>query len=177
MRQRCFQLTKKLQSFDPKLFASVVVVTRRNPNWVENSDLERTIKTEQIHVFERATRCESIWLNDDTQIHVLKPYGNFVFALTDNWNAKGNPVDWGLEPIMSRLRSINIQARADFFTKLEEEEEKARQSEERARKNKLEDFLHEFHLPLRKASEGINTSLIQSDKKFQRKFEKRIHRS
>lgn len=33
-----------------------------------------------------------------------RPKEHFVFALTSDWTLKGTPVDWGIEPLLSKLK-------------------------------------------------------------------------
>lgn len=54
----------------------------------------------------------------------------FVLALTDDWRPGGKPVDWGIEPLVQRLKSMDSWSR-DIYrevvkTRKEQEETRAR---------------------------------------------------
>lgn len=149
---------------------------QKNPLFVEGGDEPAQVFVEQIHVFEKSKRWDSFQLDDSTLIHYSKPSAKFVFALTTDWTARGRAVEWGWLPIRERLIEIDTHTRENFFKDLDSEHEKAEESADRARKNNLENFLHDFHEPLRKVSSDINTAQIQSDRRHMKRHERRLNR-
>lgn len=99
---------------------------------------------------------------------------HLVMSLTDTWGVRGHRVDWGIEPIMARIKALdlwNSDNLSEEFFKNEEIEEK---SKERQMRNNIESFLYEFKSQFAKATDGINTSTLDKldkrrlgDKKWQ----------
>lgn len=50
----------------------------------------------------------------------------FILALTHNWLLTGEPVDWGIEPIMETLRSMDQWNHDDFNEMIETRDRKER---------------------------------------------------
>lgn len=88
------------------------------------------------------------------------PY-HMVFALTDNWNARGKPRDWGLEVILARLRAMDLWRDETEVERINKQFEKTEQENERDLKNNIESFLKEFRRQFARATDGINTSTLE----------------
>jgi hypothetical protein len=116
-------------------------------------------------IFRKSQRVETFYLDDTTVIHSVRPAPHFVMALTHNWKANGIPVDWGLEPILARVKSLDLWNR-DIVSDLEVQEEKHLESCERDRKNKTEDFLHEFRSDFKRTFSDVNTSTLDKKKQI-----------
>jgi hypothetical protein len=88
----------------------------------------------------------------------VSPY--FVFALTDNWATTGNPVEWGIEPIIARLRAIDLWNNPSLTEDLLKSYEKRDQEKARERKNNTEAQMAEMYPIFKKAFADINTSTL-----------------
>lgn len=110
----------------------------------------------------RKTRAAESYDFDGTVVHriVIRPH--LVFALTDNWTVFGRPVDWGIEPILARLKEMDLHNR-DVAGELIDSYEKAEKSKERGLRNDAEAFFADHRREFARATDGINTSLIKSD--------------
>ena len=86
------------------------------------------------------------------------PY--LVFPLTDNWNMTGTPVEWGIEPILARLKAMDLWNR-DIAKDLIESYEKKSEEKDRDRRNNTESFLYEFRSQFAHATKDINTSTLK----------------
>lgn len=84
----------------------------------------------------------------------------FVIALTNTWNHNGVPVEWGLEPIMAQLRSMDAWRYdgiyKDLVDKREREERISKQSYSNDMKARAMDLRRDFA----KATNDINTSTL-----------------
>jgi hypothetical protein len=94
-----------------------------------------------------------------------RPHLNLVFALTDNWTQKGRPVEWGLEPILNRLKSIDVWRDPDFAENLIAQYEKDAQSQKRQMKNTVESFLIDYRRQFAKTFGDVNTSTLEKTDK------------
>lgn len=94
------------------------------------------------------------------KLYVSRPFRHYIMSLTHNWNIRGNPVDWGLEPIMARIKAMDLWQNDRMAIDLEAEHEKVDKSKERDFSNTVESFLYDFRSQFAKATDGINTSTL-----------------
>lgn len=92
-----------------------------------------------------------------------------VFALTDNWTVNGNPVPWGVLPILQKLREIDVSQRDTMFDELRKKREKEKESKERHLKNELDAGLKEQRRAFAKSFDDFNLSILDKKKDKRRK--------
>lgn len=97
---------------------------------------------------------------DGMSIFIPVRVPEYVLSLTHNWSANGRSVDWGIEPIMQRLNSIDGY-RFDAAKEMEDQIEKREQGKKREFQNKTEDFFSEHRSEFKKAWSDINTSTLK----------------
>lgn len=96
-------------------------------------------------------------------IHILFSDANvnkLVMSLTDNWSANGQPRLWGIEPILMRLRQIDVSGNQSHLEELRKQREREEESRKRDMKNKIEDGAREARPLFAKAFNDINTSTL-----------------
>ncbi len=104
-------------------------------------------------------------------IHIYRRTSNpadpmhIVFCLTNNWVASGRPVEWGLEVIVSRLRAMDLWADETELDRIERQNIIRDASKERSRQNNVESFLYDFRKQFARATDGINTSALKTDRR------------
>ena len=91
---------------------------------------------------------------------------HFLFALTDTWQPTGRPVDWGVEPLMNRIRAMDLWRDDTFVERWEANHEKLEQGKRRDFGNSVESFMYDFRRQFQRATNDINTSTLN---KVQRK--------
>jgi hypothetical protein len=104
-------------------------------------------------IYRKDQRIESYDV-DGVVIHFVRPAPYLVFALTDNWNIHGNRVDWGIEPIMKRLKECDLWSR-DLAKESMESIEKAKASDDRAAENHIESYLKDIRKSFARATDDI----------------------
>jgi hypothetical protein len=87
-----------------------------------------------------------------------EPY--FIFALTDTWQASGRPREWGIEPILNRIKALDLWRDQTVVDEIIADAEKQAESDGRAARNSIESFLLDFRKPFAKAFDGVNTSTL-----------------
>lgn len=107
-------------------------------------------------VYRKGSRVEPYDVNGHL-INFVRPAPYFVFALTENWKTNGVPVEWGIVPILERLKAIDLWNR-DLAEECIRSTEKTTQAIERDRKNSTESFLKEFRTQFARATNGVNTA-------------------
>lgn len=110
-------------------------------------------------VWRKAYRFEEFEF-DGKRFLFSRPDLKLVFALTDNWTQSGRPVDWGLEPILNRLKSIDVWRDPDFAEKLIAQYEQDEQSNRRNLRNTVESFLIDYRRQFAKTFGDVNTSTL-----------------
>ena len=90
-----------------------------------------------------------------------------VFKLTDNWSQRGQPVDWGIEPILNRLKAMDLWKDFTAYDQLKLDEIKYQESKERDRRNSIESFLIDFRKQFVKATDDIR--IANMDTKYDRR--------
>ena len=85
---------------------------------------------------------------------------HFIMALTDTWQPTGTPVPWGSEPILNRLRAMDLWRDDTFVERYIADCEKLEKSRERGMRNSIESFLYDFRSQFQKATDSINTSTL-----------------
>jgi len=86
---------------------------------------------------------------------------HYVFSLTDNWTLTGKPVEWGSEPILARLKAMDLWNSGVGLEEMFEHNDKVELSKERARKNNIESFLLDFRRQFAKTFDGVNTANLK----------------
>lgn len=85
---------------------------------------------------------------------------HLVMSLTDTWGVRGKPVEWGILPILARLRAMDLWNSDNLMTAFIKNEEVDEKRREKKMKNTTEDFLYEFRDSFKKATNDINTSQL-----------------
>lgn len=143
---RTSRLTRALQTHDRELYCAkdkngVMGVYRRGHRWV----------TDRL---------------GSSVIGVLTFSPHFIFALTDNWRTNGKPVDWGIEPVLARIKALDLWNR-DIASEVIEQNEKIDESNKRDLSNSIESFCYEFRDHFKRAFG--DTRIANMDKTDRRK--------
>lgn len=96
----------------------------------------------------------------DSTIYFLRPAHHYVFSLTDNWRKDGKPVEWGLLPILNRLKAIDLWNR-DLAGEVISQTEKYNETFERDKRNSIESFFYEFRSQFKKVFSDTNVSNLE----------------
>lgn len=108
-------------------------------------------------IYRKSFRCVSFMYNDCVITHQIPDDYN-VMTLTHDWSQGGQVVDWGLEPIMQRLRAIDCwqsDSEINQFEKLNEEYEAKKN---RHLTSKTEDIAREMAPVFKKTFSDVNTA-------------------
>jgi len=122
-----------------------------------------------IRVLRKAQRFLS-YSFDGAILHYAVSTPSDVFCLTDNWTIRGRPVEWGIEPVLARLKAIDVWSHPEIQEELIKNIQKSDLSERRDLRNNIESFLLDFRKQFAKAFNDINTSTL--DKKADPRWKK-----
>lgn len=138
---RVQRLTKAVRKIDPDLY-----VIR--------------IPTGMLQVHRRSDRLRA---SDYGQRESLNPAWmnpKFILALTHNWTLKGYPVDWGIEPVMQKLRDMDAWSH-DVYSEVVSERESRDYWEKRSNLNEFKAAASEARSGFAKALNDVNTSTME----------------
>lgn len=134
------RLNKELRLFDKELYA-------------EKSD---TLPT---RVFRRGVHWESYQFEGATILY-SRPNPYYVLSLTHDWSLNGKPVEWGIEPLLQRLREIDNHNH-DVLERIYEENEKRDQLNKRSKSNEIKALATDLRRDFAKTVNDINTSTLE----------------
>lgn len=134
-------LTRVLKSYDKMLKA------KRDDHGVVN--IYREVNTYDVFDFDGG----KLWSTRKFDMHVM--------SLTDTWNANGQPVEWGAEPILCRIKAMDLWNNPTLLDDLKNAREKSEEGKQRDFRNNVESFLYDFRSQFAKATNGINTSTLE----------------
>lgn len=111
-----------------------------------------------IRIYRKCKELRSEALTPDVQVLNVVRNDHLVMSLTDTWGVKGKRVDWGIEPILARIKALDLWNSNNMATEFFAQEEQDAKSKERKLRNSTEDFLYDFKDQFAKATNDINTS-------------------
>ncbi len=150
---RAEYITKHLRSYDRELYCA--------------EDTEG-----KLCVWRKVSKAERLTY-EGVNLVFVRPDSHRVFSLTHDWGVKGRPADWGILPIMAKVKSCDIWQR-DIVRDLEIQEEKIEKSASRDLDNKNEAFLKEFRPQFAKAFNDTRVANMDMKKDLRRTNEKKI---
>lgn len=83
-----------------------------------------------------------------------------ILSLTDTWGANGKPVEWGIEPVIHKLLSMDAWTQVDMLEKMRKGREQEKEDKDRARRNELRAYVADNRREFAKATNHINTSTL-----------------
>lgn len=125
-------------------------------------------------VFRKSKRFEFVCEFEDGTLSNLREDKQFIFALTDNWMASGTPVNWGIDFVMQKVKSIDALANERLFEELDQENERIDKSKARSLKNEMEAFWSHERRRFAKATDHILTHSLSKDEPKKRLRDRRI---
>jgi len=121
--------------------------------------LTRLLKSHDSNLYAQETRLGRIDIYRKSSLGCNPPH--FLFALTENWTVDARSVDWGIEPVLHRIKELDLWNNESLVDDLIKGYEKTEKAKEREFSNMTESFLHDYRKPFARATDGVNTSLLQ----------------
>jgi len=89
-------------------------------------------------------------------VSTIKP--QWVFALTQDWSMSGYPVDWGIEPILTKLKRMDQWRKEDALTRVRAHNEMIERNKERAFRNDVRARAADLRQDFAKVTNDIRTA-------------------
>ena len=150
---RVERITRELQSFDHKLFC--------------DKNAEGTLR-----ICRKTLRYE-LYDVDGQEMIFARPAYHVIFYLTNDWTIRGRDVEWGVLPILKKLRECDSHQR-DMANLVEKQAEEQEKSNDRFLDNYTEAFCKENRRAFAKETDGIITSNLNKKKDKRWLEEKKI---
>lgn len=133
---------------------------KRITNAIQTHDRELYAKHDgkAIRIYRKCKELRREMLKADVSVWNVVRNDHLVMSITDTWGVTGKPVDWGIEPIMARLRALDLWNESNLADKFFKDEEKLEKSKDREFKNTVESFLYDFKSQFQAATKDINTA-------------------
>lgn len=125
-------------------------------------------------VFRRHKRFVPVIEWEGGKLSTLIEDKQFVFALTDNWTARGVPRDWGIDFVLNRIREVDLEANERLFEEMDRMNEKVDESKARSLRNEMEGFWSHERRRFAKATDDILTHSLSKDEPRKRKKDRSI---
>lgn len=135
------RLTNKLKKYDRKLYAyrapTGVTMIMREADRMEASDFHQ----------------------EEEDPALLNP--QFIFACTSDLSLRGQPQEWGIEPILNQLKGMDVWRDGSWLKERKVRIEREKADEERQQKNQIRAIAADARKDFAKATNDINTSTIE----------------
>lgn len=130
------RLTQEVKSYSKDLYAD------RSPNG-------------SVQIYRRATRYESYEFEGKV-LTVSLPLPQLVLCLTDNWLPSGKPVEWGVEPICWKIRSMDSHRDDSYFEKMVKQREEIDSINQQSRRNEIRAIAADMRKDFAKATNDVS---------------------
>lgn len=91
----------------------------------------------------------------------LTPFPQLVLCLTHDWKIAGKPVEWGLDPLISKLSSMDSWRDDSIYEELTKDRDRIEKIQKQSNKNELEALACDIRKDFAKETNDINTSTLE----------------
>lgn len=140
MDNREWVLTKHLKGHDRKLFC-------------------KRMRSGAYGVFRESVRWET-FAYESGVLSYLRPADHFIFALTHDWRSDGKPVDWGIEPVLEKIKASDSHQR-DIAAEAIESYERLKEKKAKQVSSNAEAFFSDYRREFARSTNHLNTSTME----------------
>lgn len=116
-----------------------------------------------IRILRKGDRLEASDYNQKTpELVDLNP--QLILSLTHDWKPSGMPVEWGVEPVLEMLRSMDSWTDPSMFTRMIARRERMESDAERAKRNEIRARAADMRRDFARSTNDINTSGLPGKK-------------
>jgi len=105
---------------------------------------------------------------DGAHMGFVVPEEKFICPLSEDWSMRSKPVEWGLLPLMQKIRSMDAMNKDAEVYKWEEQERKSQEEKDRNLKNEAEAFASDFRSAFKKEFDYTLTHNLDKKEKTRR---------
>jgi len=97
---------------------------------------------------------------DGVTVYVRTPTPHYIMSLTEDWTGRTRSVDWGLEPIIRRLKEIDDWGGESAFDRMLKENERRDALKKKSFASLTEDVAREWRKDFKRHTEDILTHSV-----------------
>lgn len=135
------RVTQEIKSYSKDLYAE------RSPNG-------------SVQIYRKKTRWETFEFEGKT-LHVSRLEPQLILNLTDDWTKRGRPVEWGLEPLASKIREMDTHRDDTMYDRMLKENQRVDEMNARYTYNEFKAAAADCRKEFAKATNDINTSTLE----------------
>lgn len=110
-----------------------------------------------IRILRKGDRLEASDFNQsEPEIADLNP--QLILSLTHDWKPSGQPVEWGIEPVLERLRSMDSWTDPSMFTRMVSKRERMESDKARSKSNEIRARASDMRQEFARATNDFNTA-------------------
>jgi hypothetical protein len=94
-------------------------------------------------------------------LHYSRPNPHFILSLTEDWTLKSPGVDWGIEPVLWKLKEWDGWRDDTQLDQMRRERERAEENQKRAKQNEFRAIAADLRRDFAKATDEVNTSTME----------------
>lgn len=102
----------------------------------------------------------SRWISADIYSGDSFP-AQFIFSLTHDWSLSGTPVEWGMEPIMKRVKEMDSWSKQDLLDSMRKKRDRIKDQKEQSIRNDFRARAADLRKDFARATNDINTSTLE----------------
>lgn len=91
-----------------------------------------------------------------------------VLVLTDDWTDLGTPVEWGIEPVLNRIKAMDLWRDDQKINRLQAEQERKEQDRKRMQRNEMMAVASELRKDFARATDDV---VVRADSKEKLKWQ------
>lgn len=110
-----------------------------------------------IRVLRKGDRLEASDFNQ-SEPDLVDLHPQLILSLTHNWHYSGTPVEWGVEPVLEKLRAMDSWVDPAMFSRMHKARDSEKEREDRSRRNEFRSIALDLRKDFARATNDINTS-------------------
>lgn len=115
---------------------------------------------DMVQVYRQSTRWDSYEVDGKT-LTVSRPNPQFIIALTADWTLRSKPVEWGIEPLMWKLKEMDSWRDDRQLEKIRRERETRAELTKRAERNETRAIAADLRRDFARETNDVNTSTLE----------------
>ena len=117
---------------------------------------------EKLYLHRNVVRWDSYDV-DGSVLHCSRLDPVMIMALTDTWTPQGKSVDWGIEPLLMRLKEIDSHRSHEIIDRINMAQELREESAQRKLANNTDSFAREIRTAVKQDFKDYNVSSIANN--------------
>lgn len=115
--------------------------------------------TKKVTIMRKKTYWETVEFEGKT-IQYSRTYPDYVISLTKDWKMNSEPVDWGIEPVLNKIKESDPWRDSNYFTDFVKQRENLEAMRRESKRGQIRDLAYDMRREFARATNDINTSTL-----------------